>query len=61
MHDMNANRIRKPVNITLDPELIEGLDAWIARQPLRVARSVVIEEAIKQFLKGAKIGSTTGG
>lgn len=49
MQDM-TNRIRKPTNITLDPELIEELDAWIAKQPLRVARSVVIEEAIRQYL-----------
>lgn len=50
MQDMSINRIRKPTNVTLEPELIEALDAWIARQPLRVARSVVIEEAIRQFL-----------
>ncbi len=49
MQDMN--RIRRPTNITLDPELIEELDAWIAKQPLRVARSVVIEEAIRQYLE----------
>lgn len=57
MQDMNQNRIRRPTNVTLDPEMIEELDAWIARQPLRVARSVVIEEAIRQFLdrnKGRK-------
>jgi metal-responsive CopG/Arc/MetJ family transcriptional regulator len=48
MQDMN--RIRRPTNITLDPELIDELDAWIVRQPLRVARSVVIEEAIRQYL-----------
>lgn len=50
MQDMNAQRIRRPTNITIDPDLIDALDAWIARQPLRVARSVVIEEAIRQFL-----------
>lgn len=50
MQDMSANRIRKPTNITLDPELIEHLDAWIAKQPFRLGRSGVIEEAIIAFL-----------
>lgn len=50
MQDMSANRIRKPTNITLDPALIERLDAWIAKQPFRLARSGVVEEAIKGFL-----------
>lgn len=49
MQDM-ANRTRTPTNITLDPDLLEALDAWIAKQPLRVARSVVIEAAIREFL-----------
>lgn len=50
MQDMSANRVRRPTNITLDPVLIERLDAWIRTQPYRLARSSVIEEAIVQFL-----------
>lgn len=59
MQDMNANRIRKPTNITLDPALIERLDAWIAKQPFRLARSGVVEEAIKGFLDAQEDGNAS--
>jgi len=48
MQDMS--RIRRPVNITLDPEVIAALDAWIEQQPIRAGRSAVIETAIQEFL-----------
>lgn len=49
MLDM-ANRDRKPVNLTLDPEVVKKLDAWIEQQPIRAGRSAVVEAAIKEFL-----------
>ena len=51
MQDMT--RIRRPVNITLDPEIIEALAAWIERQQFRLGRSGVIEVAIREFLERA--------
>lgn len=48
MHDM---RLRKPTNITLDPQIMAALDAWIEGQPFKIARSSVIETAIKEFLE----------
>lgn len=52
MQDMT--RIRRPVNITLDPEIIEALDSWIERQQFRLGRSAVIEVAIREFLERAQ-------
>lgn len=43
-------RKRTPTNLTLDPELLAQLDAWISRQEIKTNRSAVIEAAIKRFL-----------
>jgi metal-responsive CopG/Arc/MetJ family transcriptional regulator len=45
-------RDRKPINLTLDPEVVQKLDAWIEKQPIRAGRSAVVEAAIKLFLEG---------
>ena len=47
---LDMGRGRKPINLTLDPELVRRLDAWIEQQPLRTARSAVVEAAIEAFL-----------
>ena len=47
-------RIRKPINVTLDPELIEALDAFLARQPYKTGRSSFIEAAVRRELDRAK-------
>lgn len=52
-HPMDA-RIRKPINVTLDPELIEALDAFLARQPYKTGRSSFIEAAVRRELDRAK-------
>lgn len=44
-------RSRKPTNITLAPEVMAALDAWIEAQPFKIARSSVIETAIREFLE----------
>lgn len=59
MQDMS--RIRRPVNITLDPEVIAALDAWIEQQPIRTGRSAVIETAIQEFLDARKPSKVRGG
>lgn len=48
---MQEMRLRKPTNITLDPQIMAALDDWIERQPIKIARSNVIETAIKEFLE----------
>ena len=47
---MDMSRIRKPINVTLDPELVEDLDAWLLRQPYKVMRAQFIEAAIRRQL-----------
>lgn len=49
MQDMGRNRT--PINLTLDPEVVRKLDAWIEDQPYRVGRSAVVEAAIKAYLE----------
>ena len=48
---MEMARIRKPINVPFDPELLVELDAWIERQqPLKITRASVIEAAVKAWL-----------
>ena len=47
---MHETRTRRPTNITLDPDLLAELDAWIERKPHKLRRSNVIETAIREFL-----------
>ncbi len=48
MQDMG--RLRRPTNLTLDPDLLDELDRWISRQELKTTRSAVIEAAVRRFL-----------
>lgn len=48
MHSMA--RLRRPTNLTLDPDLLAELDRWIDEQELKTTRSAVIELAIRRFL-----------
>ena len=43
-------RKKKMVTLTLDPELIEKLEQWIAKQELRPAKNAVFEAALKEWL-----------
>jgi len=47
---MEMIRIRKPINVTLDPELVGELDAWLHRQTYKVSRAQFIEAAIRRQL-----------
>lgn len=47
---MEMARERKPINLTLDPDVVQQLDAWISKQEIKSNRSSVIEAAIKRFL-----------
>jgi len=59
MHaDMAQKRFRKPVNVTLDPEMLAKLDGYIVdlnKQPgpMRATRAAVIEAAIAEYLERA--------
>jgi metal-responsive CopG/Arc/MetJ family transcriptional regulator len=47
---LDMGRDRKPINLTLDPEVVRRLDAWIEKQPIKTARSAVVEAAVQAFL-----------
>lgn len=44
-------RLKKPVSLALDPELLEKLDAWIAKQEFPPSKTVVFETALREFLE----------
>lgn len=47
---MDMARKKQMITLTLDPELIERLKAWIARQEFPPAQNAVIAKAIEKFL-----------
>lgn len=57
---LDMGRDRKPINLTLDPEVVRRLDAWIEQQPIRAGRSAVVESAIKAFLDGQEFPTKKG-
>ena len=59
-HSMDMTRIRKPINVTLDPDLVEALDALLARQPYKVSRAAFIEAAVRRELEEAQAKEKKG-
>lgn len=51
---MQMARRKKMVTLTLDPILVEQVDAWIRQQEFPPARNAVIEAALRQFLEAAR-------
>jgi metal-responsive CopG/Arc/MetJ family transcriptional regulator len=51
---MDMTRLRRPISVTLDPELLAELDAWLEAQPYKPNRAQFIETAIRQELDRAK-------
>lgn len=43
-------RKKQMVTLTLDPELVERLKAWIAKQDFPPAQNAVIAKAVEKFL-----------
>lgn len=43
-------RLKKPMTLALDPELLERLDAWIARQEFPPTKTAVFEAALRMWL-----------
>jgi hypothetical protein len=47
---MDMARKKQMITLTLDPDLVERLKAWIARQRLPPAQNAVVALAIEEFL-----------
>lgn len=47
-------RKKKMVTLTLDPELVAELEAWIAKQEFPPAKNAVIEAALRAFFRDKK-------
>lgn len=43
-------RLKKPVSLALDPELLERLEAWMAKQEFPPSKTQVWEAALREFL-----------
>ena len=44
-------RLKKPVSLALDPELLERLEAWMAKQEFPPTRTQIWEAALREFLE----------
>lgn len=47
---MDMTRIKKMVSFALDPELIQRLEVWLARQEFPPSKTAFIEDAIRRSL-----------
>lgn len=47
-------RIRKPINVTLDPDMLKEMDALLARQPYKPSRASFIETAIRKEIEAER-------
>lgn len=44
-------RLKKHQNLALDAELLDRLEAWIAKQDIPVSKTAVFETALREFLE----------
>lgn len=44
-------RLKKPTSLALDPDLLDRLDAWIAKQEFPPSKTIVWETALREFLE----------
>jgi metal-responsive CopG/Arc/MetJ family transcriptional regulator len=51
---MDMTRIRKPVNVPFDPDLLAELDQWLETRPFKITRAAFIEVAVRELLAGEK-------
>jgi len=49
-HSMSMARLKKMVSYALDPELLQRLDDWLARQDVAPSKTAVIEAALRAWL-----------
>ena len=50
-YPMEMGRIKKHVNLALDPDLLERLDEWMNVQEAPWTKTAVFELALKEFLE----------
>lgn len=43
-------RLKKPVSLAIDPDLLDRLEAWIAKQEFPPSKTQVWETALREFL-----------
>lgn len=48
---MSMARFRKPVNVTLDPDLVEAFKAWCDAQSPVIQFGRALDAAMKEFLE----------
>lgn len=48
---MEMARDRKPVNLSLDPDLVDRLRSWCKAQDVEVALARAVDKAISEFLE----------
>jgi metal-responsive CopG/Arc/MetJ family transcriptional regulator len=51
---MDMTRIRKPVNVPFDPDLLAELDQWLETRPFKITRAAFIEVAVRDLLASEK-------
>lgn len=44
-------RIKRPTSTALDPDLLDRLEAWIAKQEFPPNKTAVFETALREFLE----------
>lgn len=49
-YPMDMARKKKMVTMTLEPDLVDRLEQWIAAQDFPPAKNAVVEVALKEFL-----------
>jgi len=50
MKKSTPTRIRPMVSFTLDPDVVERLEAWLGKQEFPPTKSQVVETAIRDWL-----------
>lgn len=53
---MDMVRKKKMVTLTLEPDLVLRLEAWIANQPFPPAKNAVVEVALTEWLDRNEAG-----
>lgn len=54
-------RIRKPINLTLPPDLVAALDRWCDSQEFPPRRTQAVEQAIREFLEKREVSGVEMG
>lgn len=47
---MQMARLKKPLHLAIDPELLQRLKDWIERQEVQPSMTAVLEAALREWL-----------